>query len=215
VRSSRSYRSPKPTKSAVSDSADSLSSTGVLRSLSQPQPPQLPQGRQASQIQFQCKHAGLVEYSAFLHEYTKTEANFNKLHRSHSRFTWKYPDLSKWFAAPLPERIGRLYGQGYNESNKNPPTNVVSFRARPYLVYLAIRGYARFDLEWILAMPVLRVWKLLEYFDIDLGVPALVEEAVRLGYNRHAAVQELRAVMSRIFLHTGITQSENITDDHL
>ncbi len=202
----RSYRSPRPTKSAVSDSVDALSSTGILRSLSQPQPPQ---------AQFQYKHASLAEYSAFLHEYTKTEANFNKLHLSYSRFTWKYPDLNKWFAAPLPERIGRLYGQGRNESNKNPPTNVVSFRARPYLMYLATRGYARFDLEWILAMPVLRVLKLLEYFDIDLGVPALVEEAVRLGYNRHAAVQELRSVMGRIFLHTGITRSEDITDDHL
>jgi hypothetical protein len=157
----------------------------------------------------------LVEYSAFVREYTKTEANLNKLLRSHFRFTWKYPDLGEWFAAPLPERIGRLYGEGRNESNNKPPTNLVSFRARPYLMYLAARGYARFDLEWILAIPVLRVWKLLEYFNIDLGVPVLVEEAVRLGYERRVPLYELRFVTSRIFLHTGITRSEVITDDHL
>ncbi|MBF6613867.1 MAG: tyrosine-type recombinase/integrase [Chloroflexi bacterium] len=114
----------------------------------------------------------------------------------------------------MPERVGRLYGEGYTETT-NPPTNLVSFRARPYLMYLAVRGYARFDLEWIFAIPVLRVWKLLDYLNMDLGVPALVEEAVRLGYERCVPVQELRYVTSRIFLHTGITQAKGITDEHV
>lgn len=166
------------------------------------------------QPQFQYKHAGLVEYSAFARDYAKTEANLDLLLRSHMRFTWQYPDLSRWFALPLPERVGRLYGQGYNESN-NRPTNLVSFRARSYLMYLAVRGYARFDLEWILSIPVLRVWKLLEYMNMDLGVPTLVEEAVKLGYERCVPVQELKYVTSRIFLYTGITHAEDITDDHL
>jgi hypothetical protein len=66
--------------------------------------------RGASQTEQLRRHASLEEYRAFLSRRTTTGtvAEFSK---RYLRFVRLYPDLEMWFAAPLPERVGRLYGE--------------------------------------------------------------------------------------------------------
>jgi len=82
-------------------------------------------------------------------------------------------------------------------------------------MFLAMQGYARFDLEWILAVPRLCIWHQLDFAGNDLGISALAEDAVRLGYSEAIPFVELRYIVGRIFLHTGISHAKNITDYHL
>lgn len=158
---------------------------------------------------FECRHASRGEYHLFACKYANTTANYDRLIYSYNHFIEEYPDLNAWFSAPLAERVGLLYGE-----DRSRPTNKVSFKARSYLMYLAVQGHARFDLEWILSIPVLRVWKLLDFVKLNLDTDRLIEEAMNLGYER-CVRDELRYVMSRIFLHTGISQAGDITDEHL
>src|SRR5258708_40239188 len=48
--------------------------------------------------------------------------------------------------------------------------------------------------------------------NISSDIEQLIEEAVHLGYNRLSSSQDLRWVVSRIFLHTGKWQIDQITE---
>ena len=49
-----------------------------------------------------------------------------------------------WFAAPLVERVGRLPHQ-----TQKTASHPISFNARPYLLFLGLRGYLTFDYAWM------------------------------------------------------------------
>ncbi len=60
-----------------------------------------------------------------------------------------------------------------------------------YLLFLGFRGYAQFDWEWIIAMPRLRIWAMMEELGLAQGATQLVEEAIRLGFEPSTAVKSL------------------------
>ena len=87
--------------------------------------------------------------------------------------------------------------------------------ARPYLVFLGLRGYLTFDYAWMFGAGQIRVDDAATALGIDLGTGELIEEAVALGYNRNSARQAMRWTVGRIALHTGIRHASEITDDHI
>ena len=60
--------------------------------------------------------------------------------RFHRNFLEQWPHLPTWFVAPLAERVGRIRGE-----DSRQPSFPTSYLARSYLVFLGLRGYARFD----------------------------------------------------------------------
>jgi hypothetical protein len=154
------------------------------------------------------RHASHEEYAAFLRAYTtQAQAKYlQQLLRYRERFVQAYPDLREWLTAPLAERVGRLYGE-----TNHQPSYPVSYKARPYLVFLVLRGYVSLDWDWLLAVGQMRSWGMLAHMGTDLGIPTLIEEAVRLGYDRVTASHAFHWGMLRLFLHTGNPQAERIT----
>lgn len=130
--------------------------------------------------------------------------------RAYRAFRDHWPSLPDWFAEPLVNRVGRLPG----ESNL-APSYPVSFRARGYLLFLALRGYATLDYPFALAAGQLRVVNLAAAMGIDMGVAALVEEAAALGFHRSSAVQAMTWTVSRIALRTGALHVESVTEKHV
>src|SRR5260370_31333882 len=82
-------------------------------------------------------------------------------------------------------------------------------------MFLALHGYAQFDWEWLLAVPRLSIWNLLDRVGQDLGTVELIEEAIGLGYDREGATNALQCAGSRMFLHTSNPHVESIGDTHL
>lgn len=98
------------------------------------------------------QHAEASEYAAFVQAFTDQHPYADPtrmrawLLRCRTKFVSAYPHLHEWLQAPLTERVGRLYREDYNH-----PCNPISYRARHYLTYLALRGYVTFDWEWLIA----------------------------------------------------------------
>ncbi len=153
------------------------------------------------------RHASEEEYAAFVLAYHGSLGSQNYYLQLRRAFVEAYPDLSTWFAAPLSERVGRL--------RRHPRSELigrVSYRARPYLFFLALRGYATFDWDWLIGISNIHLWEMLPFANRSSDMEQLIEEAVGLGYNRLSSSQDLHWVVSRIFLHTGIWQVEAITE---
>lgn len=136
------------------------------------------------------RHAGREEYAAFLR--TRARPGQRKRHLlAYTRFVAEYPDLRDWFAAPLPERVGALRGTGERNA---------SALARPYLYFLALRGRARFDWEWILAVGFHVLPRDLLDPAVDGFIGELVGEAAGLGYGRPSAERKLRRPIKHLYL---------------
>jgi integrase len=143
------------------------------------------------------QHASAQAYAAFLREYLGDTRSVPFYLRVQDQFIQTYPDLQVWFDAPLTERIGRLYG---DSSETLHMVHRPSYLARAYLYYLVLTGSVRFDWQWLLPIH-LDVWEMLAHFQMDLGLPTLLEKAVSLGYSRVSATQSLKWVLCRVFLH--------------
>jgi integrase len=142
------------------------------------------------------RHASPAAFAAFLAAHPRAEYRRRQL-AARRRFAECYPDLADWFAAPLECRVGRLGGA-------DPiVTDVRSYEARPYLMFLGITGHARLDWPWLLAVGQLTVQELAAHARVDLGIDALVGHAVRLGYHPHAARMVVGWVVGRIVMHRG------------
>jgi len=148
-------------------------------------------------------------YQEFVLNYTTKAYRRQRLLRASRTFVIWYPRLLDWFAADLRERVGCL---PYEE----PPdmTNAVSYNARFYLVFLAWRGYVRFDWDWLLAIRHLR-FNEVDLAEFNQGIEQLVQTAVGLGYRPNEVRSELRWAVSRLLLHLGTSDMNAITDDHL
>jgi len=158
--------------------------------------------------EFSPKHASAGEYADFVHSYMANEDSRRWAIGRRERFVRRYPDLREWFRLPLKERVGRLYG----ESTRNV-TNPTSYWARPYLHFLALRGYAQLDWEWLIATHRLEIWPLFAPCGLRMDIGRLFDEAAKLGYGRHAAI-DLKWPASRIVLHTSVPNIEGLTDSH-
>jgi integrase len=93
-------------------------------------------------------------------------------------------------------------------------TNAVSYHARFYLVFLAWRGYVRFDWDWLLAIRHLR-FNEVDLAEFNQGIEQLVQTAVGLGYRPNEVRSELRWAVSRLLVHLGTSAITAITDEHL
>lgn len=141
---------------------------------------------------------------SFNHHYLNAKLRYYRAFRE------RWPDLANWFAEPLAERVWRLPGESFHR-----PSFPSSHRARPYLTYLGLRGYATFDYRWMFAVGQLRVHDQAALAGIGLGTAALVEEAIALGYSGPAAKQAMRWSVARIVFRNGLTDVADITSEHV
>lgn len=84
-------------------------------------------------------------------------------------------------------------------------------KARSYLYFLAVRGYLRFDLKWLVAMRRLPVWGY--YFrrvGLDAALERFIGEAAELGYSELSARAAGEWILSRIYMHTLDSELRNI-----
>ncbi len=162
------------------------------------------------------RHASAEEYAAFVqacidhHPYGDPTRMRAWLVRCRTKFVQDYPTLAEWLAAPLTERVGRLYQEDYNH-----PSCPVSYRARHYLTYLALRGYAMFDWEWLIATHHLVLEPFLPVLGYPTTLSSLVETAVNLGYEWKDARMTLQWAVSRVLLHLGSPHLHDIRATHL
>jgi len=153
------------------------------------------------------RHASADTYAAFVRARVGKASSARHFLSLRERFVQAYPDLRDWFHRPLAERVGRLPGEPSHR-----PHNDVSYRARPYLYFLALHGVARFDWDWLIAAQQVHLLDVLERTGAHPGVATLIEDAVRLGYERVTATQSVRWALSRLFMHLGHAQIECLTD---
>lgn len=155
-----------------------------------------------------CHHASVEEYTQFVQSSTDSLSYRYGLLQHQKRFVEKYPDLHDWFAASLPERCESV---GYAPAGRKTPYSTVVFsQTNHYLKFLALRGYAPLDWDWLIALSPLYLDKMLEHPLFASNVSTLVKEAVTLGYEPSVAHSKLLWSVFRIFLHKGITQVEQI-----
>jgi site-specific recombinase XerD len=168
------------------------------------------------EVSWQFQHASAEEYAAFLQAfarergYARPRKEQARLLLCRTRFVQWYPDLSAWFSAPLIERVGRLYQEDYNHSSYP-----ISYRARFYLIFLALRGYACMDWDWLIATHKLGLEPFLPILGCPSVLPSLVETAVNLGYERRDAHMTLQWGVSRVLLHLGTPDLKAIHATHL
>lgn len=151
-------------------------------------------------------HASEEEYAEFLRTHTASWHSAKTYLLARKHFVEKYPDLEDWFAAPMAARVGRL-GERWRRGRmegccEEEITCPASYRARPYLSFLAFRGHAWFDWEWFIAVPRLSVYAFFRYVGLHEALAQLEQEAVELGYYHGSARQGLRWAVSRIYMHT-------------
>src|SRR6266508_4349522 len=102
------------------------------------------------------QHTSATEYAAFPQRHLGNEHSINAARNTRDRFVRAYPDLRAWCQAPLVGRIGRLYGEPVS-----PAYQTISYLGRSYLVFLAVRGHARFAWAWLIAVPRPTIWTML------------------------------------------------------
>jgi hypothetical protein len=144
------------------------------------------------------QHASAEDYLRGIRAGYPDRRHLRHLLRFREVFVQRYPDLRDWFNAPLSERVGRLQGEGPYQA-----TCRVSYKARPYLLFLALHGYIQLDCEWIIAIRNVQLEDLIERIHVDVGLEQLIEEAVALGYSPSSARTVLRWAVSRLLLYTG------------
>jgi hypothetical protein len=149
------------------------------------------------------QHVTSEEYSAFTRQ-RPTIRSGNNLLKAFRRFIHHYPDLDQWFQAPLAERIGHTKprsGKAY-----------VSAIARPYLYHLAMIGELSFDWQWIIGVHCHVLPDELLPPEVTLFIRELVDEGVRIGYQRPSTTSKLSRIMKALYLHYLAPGLTEITD---
>jgi len=166
------------------------------------------QGEVSAAAPARVRHAPLGEYDAFLRRHYD-HPDTRRSHRLfYAHFVQAYPDLQAWFAAPLLERVGHLHGTEPREY-----VNQASYQARVYLTFLALRGYATFDWEWLIALPSVHLAPLLAEAGRAAEVEDILADAIRLGYTPRSAVR-MCWILHRFFLHTSFLPVAALTEAH-
>ncbi len=160
------------------------------------------------------RHASAEEWEAFVRAYAEHKEYQWELLRFRRQFVERYPDLNDWFAAPLVERVGRTDAQRQEGTHHNALCQV-SYQARPYLVFLALRGYAHFDWEWLIAIYQLRLTDVFTCAGGDMGMAKLLDDACQLGFTRPRTTSTFHWIVHRMLMHIGDPHVEHITDAHL
>lgn len=155
------------------------------------------------------RHAGEDEYRAWVCEYVPAQAARWERMCAYRRFVEQWPQLSDWFAAPLPVRLGfeggRLFASG----------RTAAHRAAGYIVYLALVRGVGLDADYILGRKYARLLS-----DAGgrpgLGVDqdlfeAHVARLTQLGYPPAQARSHLTWGLGRLILHRGDPDLSAIT----
>jgi hypothetical protein len=91
------------------------------------------------------QHCREAVYTHFLETLPVTRAYRLQRLAWRRQFVERWPELHIWGAAPLALRVGRLPGE-----RRRRLTDRVCYRARHYLLFLALRGFIRLDYAWLL-----------------------------------------------------------------
>jgi integrase len=143
-------------------------------------------------------HAPRTIYAAFLQRSALTPASQDTYLDQYEAFVRHYPDLKVWLQAPLVERVGRIVHHG-----QAIVTCRCAYKARPYLLFLALHGYLPLDWSWLLAVPRLRIEGLFERLGVQAVIRQWMDEAVALGYQPVVVRQAIPWGLSRLLLHAG------------
>jgi integrase len=160
-------------------------------------------------------HASAQEWETFVQQFATSKKYQGALLLSRRQFVERYPSLEAWFAAPLVERVGRSDEECRQNVGHNDVLYKVSYHARHYLAFLALRGYARFDWEWLIAVRQFRPSSLFTCAAGDMGMTSLLDDAYHLGFAEQHTTSAFHWLMHRILMHLGVPDVEQITDDEL
>ncbi len=160
-------------------------------------------------------HASAQQWETFVRHYATSKKYQGALLLSRRQFVECYPDLGEWFAAPLVERVGRSDEECRQNVGHNDVLYKVSYHARHYLAFLALRGYARFDWEWLIAVRQFRPSSLFTCAAGDMGMTKLLGEACHLGFAQPHTTSAFHWLVHRILMHIGVPDVEQITDAEL
>lgn len=158
------------------------------------------------------QRASEEEYRAYLHEHTNSPSYRVKMLSLRKRFVKTYPALLDWYQAPLPQRVGRLYGE---DGEKTPLASLVSFQARRYLSFLGLRLYTRIDWPWLLAHHHLDLNSQTFFAPLKTEIDQLTTEGRAIGYSANSCRTSLNWFISRLALHHGLHSVNEITKGHL
>ncbi len=155
-------------------------------------------------------HCDEAEYATFLDALPIQPAFRRHQAQNRRRFIRLWPDLRNWMAAPLDERVGRLWRQ-----TREYLRHRISYRARPYLYYLALTDRTHLDYDWLLALGDLRLAEVARPLGIDLGIDLVAEECGRLGFHPVSARLAAQWTLGRIALHTGVRDPAQLRAEHV
>ncbi|WP_238446726.1 tyrosine-type recombinase/integrase [Azohydromonas australica] len=155
------------------------------------------------------QHCPQEEYEALIEQFGLADHGYQRKVAAR-RFVSRWPDLMDWMKAPLARRASVR-----QTSVWQAPDARLSQKALGYLMYLGIRGYAKFDYPWLLVARPLFLPKLTWRLDVDLGIEQLKAEAVRLGFSRISVDVIVRWAVTRLALHTGVMDARHLTGDQL
>lgn len=156
-------------------------------------------------------HCREDEYGAFMKSLSGQADGYERRKLNEMRrFVRRWPDLADWFQASLAVRVGALYSRGPEATDAR-----ISHFARGYLLFLGLRGHARFDYPWLLASRPLFLPELAQRMQLELGVEALKADAVRLGFGAIGIDGTLRWSLSRLVLHTGYLDPRRLRSEHI
>lgn len=114
---------------------------------------------------FRSQHCTDEEYGASLRAVGRKQAFIYLRLSERRRFVQLWPNLEDWLRAPLAQRMGRLHGQ-----TRRTLSCPATYRARPYLYYLALLGHLRLDLPWLFAVGDLTATMVAQPLGIDFGL---------------------------------------------
>jgi integrase len=160
-------------------------------------------------------HASAQEWETFVQQYATSKKYQGALLLSRRQFIERYPSLEAWFAAPLVERVGRSDEECRQSVGHNDVLYKVCYHARHYLAFLALRGYARFDWEWLIAVRQFRPSSLFTCAAGDMGMTSLLDDAFHLGFAKPHTTSAFHWLVHRILMHIGVPDVEQITDAEL
>ena len=124
--------------------------------------------------------ASAQEWVTFVRHYATSKKYQGALLLYRRQFVECYPSLSEWFAAPLVESVGRSDEECRLKVGHHDVLYKVSYHARHYLAFLALRGCARFDWDWLIAVRQFRRSSLFTCAAGDMGMTKLLDEACHL-----------------------------------
>lgn len=156
------------------------------------------------------EHCDEEEYARFLRQLDVTREFRRMRQRWRREFIERWPAIGMWFAESLQTRIGRLAGE-----TQKTVSYPISYRARSYVYFLALRDHIRLDYDFLLAVTDLCVGDVARPLDIDFGIDSLVTNGEHMGYCRGSIASSVRWALSRLALHTGVRSPGAITRDHV